>query len=159
MHAAEQGQGYGKVRGCFFPAVKMVREKEVDDDFCSSTSPTTRQLSAPTTTMVARMVVLKGSVDRHSQSRSPDHQILMQHSEMSRSSLEPPPTSHANCCTPGRSAGRKPSVSTISLPPLRAASACMPRNSRLMGRVEQAQQAPQKGAGRLWGCQRAPGAL
>ena len=63
----------------------------MDDGFCSSTSPTKRQLGAPTTTMVARMVVLKGSVDRHSQSRSPDHQILMQHSEMSRSSLEPPP--------------------------------------------------------------------
>ena len=68
---------------------EMEREKGVDDGFCLSTDPAKRRLGAPTTTMVARMVVLKGSVDRHSQSRSQDHPDVLPLGEMSRSSLNP----------------------------------------------------------------------
>ena len=64
----------GEARGRFFPAVicmeerekEMEREKGVDDDFCLSTNPTKRQLDASYATIDARMVVLKGSVDRWS---------------------------------------------------------------------------------------------
>ena len=52
---------------------EMEREKGVDDGFCLSTNPTKRQLGASYATVDARMVVLKGSVNRHSQSLSLIH--------------------------------------------------------------------------------------
>ena len=108
----------------------MEREKGVGDGFCSSTSPTKRQLGESYATIDARKVVVKGSVNRHSQSRSPDHQRCCSTQRCRPRASIPPSTSHANCCTPGRSGGRKPEKSTTYLWPLHAASACMPWGGR-----------------------------
>ena len=57
--------------------------------FCSSTNPPKPKLGARQPIIDARMVVLKGSVDRHSQSRSQDQADVLPLGEMSRSSLNP----------------------------------------------------------------------
>ena len=71
--------------------VKKEREKGVDDGFCLSTNPTERQLGASYATIDARMVVLKGSVNRHSQSRSPTSQICHSSTRCRARASSPPP--------------------------------------------------------------------